>query len=275
MAFSGPDYAAPQKDRVHPASMIDLVDEATQARNTNVLAEFLQETKDRTDNDRLARIPEESDRFAVFVGWQPDARLEHIFRNVMHFLGPGWGLQVIVWHELAEHIKSFSEGWRHIHFCIIRNPSPGPGVLDDMMTRPYFWSLVKGSHVLFFDADTLLLDHRVDEFIGYDYIGSPWAPGKSFSPRVRVGDGGFSLRCKSTMEAIANRFSRRNVISREDVFFPLECALQGDSTKVADVETARQFSVESLYTPSPFGLHRPWECLPTKQFERLLATVNY
>lgn len=262
-------------ERALSSLMVSLVDEETRSRNRLLLRNFMDETRGRLGHDIPRDIPAQSDRVAVFVGWLEDDRLEYVFRNVLHFLGPGWGLQVIAWRSLMRNILEFTHDWSHVHYTTLDEPEPGPGVLDDMMTRPYFWAMLRGSHCLFFDADSILCSRGVERFMDYDYVGSPWAPGKSFSPYVRVGDGGLSLRRKTAMETIASENQRRNMISREDVFFALHTALNADRFRVPGFETARQFSVESDYFSTPIGMHRPWECLPTDKMRSLLDTIRY
>lgn len=193
----------------------------------------------------------------------------------MHFLGPKWGLQVIAWSDLMGEIKRFSSHWSHVHYLTVDAPHGQPGELDDLMTTPEFWSMINGDIVLFFDAESLLCSNRVERFVEYDYIGSPWASGKSFSPFFHVGDGGLSLRRKHTIKSIASENDRRNMIVREDVFFSLHLSLSEDQHTLPSFETARDFSVECVYCPKPFGLHRPWACLPTDRIHDLLSTIRY
>lgn len=62
---------------------------------------------------------------------------------------------------------------------------------------------VKTSHVLFMEWDSGVVDERAwrDEFLQYDFIGSPWNYTEN-----NVGNGGFSLRSKRMMDYLsANR----------------------------------------------------------------------
>jgi hypothetical protein len=262
-------------ERALPTRMIEPVDDSTRSTNDALLHSFMDETRGSLGHEPIRRIPRETDKFAVFVPSRPAERLEYVFRNVLHFLGPSWGLQIFAWPDLMREIQDFTGDWSYVHYAILEQPQVTEGALDHVMTQPDFWSVAKGRQLLVFDADTLLCDHVVDRFIDYDYVGSPWAPGRSYSAYVHVGDGGLSLRNTEAMRTIAGENDPRNMIAREDVFFSLHAALNPNRFTLADSETARSFSVESVYHPEPFGIHRPWECLSTDKVRALLSRIRY
>ena len=106
----------------------------------------------------------------------------------------------------------------------------------------------------------------------------------AISPNCRVGNGGLSLRNRKAMLKITEEFEgdpipNPSVIFTEDLYFSINmqsCNLQNPGTfKIPDVETASKFSVESIYSPSPIGLHKTWKYLPPKLVESLLASIDY
>jgi hypothetical protein len=51
----------------------------------------------------------------------------------------------------------------------------------------------------------------------------------------------------------------------EDVFFSIGCLRLG--ARVPSVEIAKEFSIETMYNPYSFGIHRAWEYHPDKKDE--------
>ena len=60
--------------------------------------------------------------------------------------------------------------------------------------------------VLIFQYDGFILsaNNWRDEFLNYDYIGTPWVGYYKENPEHNVGNGGFSLRSKKLLEILAN-----------------------------------------------------------------------
>ena len=102
---------------------------------------------------------------------------------------------------------------------------------------------------MIFQTDSLLLREGVDEFLKYDYIGAPWRKTKEGQ---LVGNGGLSLRTTKKMIEICEKYTPTEQIW-EDIFFIKH--LKGEG--VADYETAKNFSMEDVYSVNPFGVHNP------------------
>jgi hypothetical protein len=91
----------------------------------------------------------------------------------------------------------------------------------------------------------------------YDYVGSPWRTGG-------VGNGGLSLRKKS---AILKKLRTCPPPERdaEDGFLWGICA--GAPLKKPNEVEAREFGIESVYSPKSWGIHKAWHHLPNKMDE--------
>jgi hypothetical protein len=135
---------------------------------------------------------------------------------------------------------------------------------------------VDTEHCLVVQADGFILDGARwrDEFLDHDYIGAPWPEYLAFNgdgsgvlqmEKNRVGNGGFSLRSKKLLRAIAGlQFDRLPYpLKSEDI---LICHYLYDDMRALDisfapVELAALFSIEStrqLYGQSfetVFGFH--------------------
>lgn len=85
-----------------------------------------------------------------------------------------------------------------------------------------------------------------DNFLNYDYIGSPWRKvGDGYDSR-RVGNGGFSLRSKKLLEYCKQMDCRLN--SNEDILIckVYGAALEKVGIKFAPIEVAAKFSQEEV-----------------------------
>ena len=102
-----------------------------------------------------------------------------------------------------------------------------------------------------------------EEFLQYDYIGAPWG---HCDPSVAVGTGGFSLRSRKLMQALAALKIRCDpalpesdaedvVICRHHRADFLEWGCQ-----YAPFELARRFSVENEMKVPSFGFHGMFNC---------------
>jgi hypothetical protein len=120
---------------------------------------------------------------------------------------------------------------------------------SEYMESNEFWLKVKGEKALIFQTDSLLLREGVDEFLEYDYIGAPWRKPKE---NQLVGNGGLSLRTVAKMVEVCYNHKPVEQIW-EDIFFIKHLAGKG----VANVETAKKFSMEDVYSTNPFGVHNP------------------
>ena len=115
---------------------------------------------------------------------------------------------------------------------------------------------VETSHALVVQWDGYVVnpDAWTDEFLAFDYIGAPWPWGEADR---RIGNGGFSLRSRRLLDALAARdialvgnedetigiHHRRRLEGRDGIVFP-------------PVELANRFSFEVAYPVGmPFGFH--------------------
>jgi len=107
---------------------------------------------------------------------------------------------------------------------------------------------INSQYCLIFQDDGFVLNPHLwrDEFLEYDYIGSPWPLYMGWPVEGnQVGNGGFSLRSKRLLE-----FSKTLVghtTENEDTYLvgTNKCELDKRNLKIAPVEIARLFSVEN------------------------------
>lgn len=116
---------------------------------------------------------------------------------------------------------------------------------------------LKLDHYLVIQYDGFVLDaNRFDpHFLDFDYIGAPWP----HLDNNNVGNGGFSLRSRRLMEAVAENVELKNENDPEDIFI---CrSIRGMLESKYDVkfppqELAQRFSFEMPFqTRQTFGFH--------------------
>ncbi len=105
-----------------------------------------------------------------------------------------------------------------------------------------------------FDGFVLNAGAWTDSFFSYDYIGAPWPKGSD----PEVGNGGFSLRSRSLIQACAELFQEKLADVAEDVQVcsHMRSALEAKGLQFARRDIASKFSFE-LHHPGhdTFGFH--------------------
>jgi hypothetical protein len=203
--------------------------------------------------DYVPSLPVDSDYFAVIVEPRIDENIETIIKTVMYYLEDSskkWGLQIFHGTKNIEQILSITKNWDNVSLMNLGTDNLTKREYNDMMMTTDFWNKVKGKKILSFQNDSILIKGGIDKFLKYDYIGAPWIKPKE---GYFVGNGGLSLRNKDKMIEICTLNDDKSNIPLEDIFFVKN--LKGEG--VADIETARNFSMEDIFSDHAMGLHNP------------------
>ncbi len=144
-----------------------------------------------------------------------------------------------------------------------------------LLTSETFWNAIPWDKVLIFQTDSLILkgDQRtIHRFVKYDYVGAPWRHlfvGPRSKGRNMVGNGGFSLRSKwAAVEAI-RRAPKRMARHPEDLFFARFFLQNTRRYQLPPPEIARLFSMEHIFEPHTFGMHKCWKYISQAQWKQL------
>lgn len=133
-----------------------------------------------------------------------------------------------------------------------RLPGFGPKLLrenyNQLMMFPGFWASFPETKLLIFQADSLLSSPHIDQFLDYDYVGAPFG---SFDENYGA-NGGLSLRTRDVMLECLKRFPPPQGEAEDAYFTPAVRRIGG---AVPDFKTATRFSVESIYSAHPVGVH--------------------
>lgn len=104
-------------------------------------------------------------------------------------------------------------------------------------------------------ADGFIINPNLwrNEFLDYDYIGSPWPPDAPWCTQNRVGNGGFSLRSRRFVELAAQLDVD---FKHEDVLLTNTCFdyFVSNGCRFAPVEVAMKFSLESRIPECNYNL---------------------
>jgi hypothetical protein len=141
---------------------------------------------------------------------------------------------------------------------------------NNLLKSIELYDLIPTEMFLIFQTDTIICSKFKDniyKFMNYDYVGAPWSWGE-------VGNGGLSLRKKSKMIEIINKCPKlrepkniNDIMNNEDVVFSLAC--EGVSINKPSVEQAKLFSLEHVYSPNSFGIHKAYEYLNSTELNNL------
>jgi hypothetical protein len=217
----------------------------------------------------IPKICDNTEFYAVIIEPREHVDLRLSIRSTMFYLNETqspikWGLQIFHGNKNKEYINNIVKGWKGVELVNMEIDDFTNIEHSQYMESPQFWEKVKGTKVLIFQTDSVLLREGIDEFLGFDYVGAPWRKPKEGQI---VGNGGLSLRTKEIMLKI----TQENGIPEEQIWEDIYFMKHMKGVGVADYETAKRFSMEDVYSPNPLGVHNPIRHIePNKLREVLL-----
>lgn len=221
-----------------------------------------------------------SEKIAIIIESRPIPRLLRAIRNFYEVIEPNWEFQV--WFSpLNERmlrdspfIQQAMRAGRLRMYPMGRERFDVPWYNQLMMRNASFWEFVgrgtsKNCKLLIFQVDAVACKkspRKVEEFLHYDYIGAPW---KDPWYGDAGGNGGLCIRGRDAMQACVAAF--RGYGANEDGYFT-ECVRDAEvrgERKIAHREDAKTFSVETLFYPTPWGVHNAWTYLSKEETKQL------
>lgn len=184
----------------------------------------------------------------------------HSILNVLPHIPVEWKVQMIVPFEHWSFYNSSSLSSLISMGRIFMTPLHFPRVdftgsefINLLLTSASFWHEVQGEKILYFQIDSVICSnssYKLSDFLEYDFIGAPWPDGGCCN-------GGFSLRSRRKMLEVYERVDSRYRLhqTNEDVW--LYWNLPRVNGRIAPNSVAKKFSVESIYHPRPFAVHKP------------------
>ena len=197
---------------------------------------------------------------AVIVDDRASPLVVNAVINVLQHIPTDWKVQIITlkknWPFYNQSsLNSYIEKDRVFLTELDRsaNGMSSDNYINPILTSASFWHQVQGEQVLFFQIDSVLCSNspwKITDFLGYDFIGAPWKGG-------RCCNGGLSIRNRTKiLQMLENPwiyFYRRE--QNEDYWFTDN--LPHFNGRIAPIPIAKRFSVETIYHPRPFAVHKP------------------
>lgn len=197
---------------------------------------------------------------ALIVDDRTHFEVIRIVQNILEHIPTDWKIQMVLpisnWNYFNTSILSPLIKSHRIVLTPLEFPRldfTGSEFINLLLTSADFWRQVQGEKILYFQTDSVICSnssYKFSEFLNFDFIGAPWPNGKCCN-------GGFSLRSRRKMLEIyeSGRARFRLHSTNEDVW--LGQNLPYFNGRVAPAEIAKKFSVESVYHPRPFAVHKP------------------
>jgi hypothetical protein len=198
---------------------------------------------------------------AVIVEPREHPALHFVLDNVLSNLSEEWNIIIFHGTKNIEYLEDIinvklSQYKSRITCIKMSVDNLSRNQYSSLLIQPSFYEDIPTETFLIFQTDSMILPKNKDiinDFLEYDYVGAPWNHCPPNTGTDRVGNGGFSLRKKSKMlEIIATKPYKTYA---EDVYF---CFHPTIKLHKPTMEKAKQFSVENLFHPTPFGCHQPW-----------------
>lgn len=224
----------------------------------------------RKAGQRVHNAPDR-DKVAVIVEPRDHPLLEPCIRNVMHFLGDGWNLQVFTGPYGRERLDLAFPDW-DFRVTDLGLVNMSAHEHNKLLRTKAFWRAIPEEHVLIFQTDAFMFRGGMDSFLEWDMIGAKILNPHEQTPDKRGYNGGMSLRRRSSMLEALQRVSVGDVeayrekrgVNRlpslaltgkvaEDVYY--FHALEMLGKRLPDDETAGRFSTEAVYNPESVCIH--------------------
>ena len=221
----------------------------------------------------LPSIPKNSTYEAVFIEYRCFPHIEFLVRNSIYRLGKEWSHTIICGTKNYQYIfKMINKISPNVRIVKTNNENLTVTEYNKLLTNVKFWEKLQGEKILIYQEDSLIFKNNIKDFVKWDYIGAPLPLGTNDTPNC-VGNGGLSLRTRSIMIETLKRISpvKTNYNSStieymktnglkyppEDVYFSKNIQ-ELNIGKVADWNSASEFSSESYYNKNSFGGHKFW-----------------
>lgn len=219
--------------------------------------------------DLRATLVQSLEKFtAIIVEPRKHRAMEFVLRNALDNLDSRWSLRIFCSAQNENWLKellakSFQNDLERISWKRLEFSNLGSSLeYNQILASREFTEAIPTETFLVFQTDSMINPaHKglLEKFMEYDYVGAPWP-----WDHLHVGNGGLSLRKRSVMLKIIDAFGPFKGLY-EDQFFSAGCIRL--RARVPTREQAKEFSIEQVYHPFSFGMHKSWVHQPARQRE--------
>jgi hypothetical protein len=211
---------------------------------------------------------------AIIVEPRKHNALEFVLNNFLENLSDEWGILIFHGSMNVDYMNTIVDGLdpkykpRMLTMINLHIDNLNSLSYSKLFVNPALYNFIPTETFLVFQTDSMILPenkHLINDFLEYDYVGSPWSNGI-------VGNGGLSLRKKSKMLEIISHKKYENM--NEDMYFSHNIPSY-INYHVPSFEQAKTFAIETVFHDSPFGVHNFWRYLSTEKIQTLLNKYPY
>ena len=197
---------------------------------------------------------------AVIVEPRCHNALQFVLNNFLENLDNNWNIIVFHGNLNYEYLKEIIQNHllKYVYRIRLVNLNVENLNVDEynnLLKSKQFYTFIPTETFLIFQTDTMIFKENkqlIHLFMEYDYVGAPWE--YVFIENEKVGNGGLSLRKKSKMLEILTKNPPNSNIN-EDSYF---CYQPNVNIYKPQLEKAKLFAVEQIYSEITFGCHKPW-----------------
>ena len=211
---------------------------------------------------------------AIIIEPRKHNALPFVLKNFTENLSDDWNFIIYYGNKNKEYINNIIKQFplstqNRITLIQLNIDNLSVAQYSTLFYCPAFYNNIPTDTFLIFQTDSIILKENKDkiyDFIDYDYVGAPWSSKIGHLSKMGVGNGGLSLRKKKKMQELLSY--KQNVIQNdkygkyiaEDQFFNGYYTPQVQVWKPS-VPQAMNFSVETMFNETPFGVHKCWNWL--------------
>jgi hypothetical protein len=200
------------------------------------------------------KVPFYSDKAVVIVERRCHPNLWFTIYNAAYFCR-GWSIYLFCSQQNYQYCKDIlGHNAANVHLIVqfteVASPEKGIREYNELLKTYEFWSQIDAEHICTMETDCYLRKPIPEEYLEYDFVGTPWA-----WDLQGPGGTGLTLRRKSMMIVICLRGDKD--IPMQDNFASEAVKRVGGRWLPARPEGVFLFS-ESTYREDPVGVHQWW-----------------
>lgn len=211
-------------------------------------------------------IPRHADYTGIIVEPREHEHLDIVLRNFAYMM-PNWSLTIFHSQDNEEFVKSILGSNHQVNMVKFTEGNITIDDYNELLMSPSLYNATLAKKIIVFQCDSFIRKKTLDpKFLSYDWVGAPCGSAMNVNGNViQPYNGGLSLRSKESMLSIIKDngglkqqlAGMGGVMGNEDIFFSIGASLSG--CKIAPIDDAISFSVESIYHHDSFGWHKAYK----------------